>query len=88
MINLQLLEVSQKGRLVIPGKILKRLKLTRGTKMILLEEDDGLLLKKVENSPLEEFESLTAEGREFARFKGLKPTDIPKLINRVRQRKK
>lgn len=82
MNNLQLLEVSQKGKLAIPEETLKRLKLTRGTKMILLEEDDGFLLKKVENSPLEEFESLTAQGREFARSKGLKPTDVPGLIKR------
>ncbi|MFH1563314.1 MAG: clan AA aspartic protease [Nitrospirota bacterium] len=40
---------------------------------------------EIENSPLEEFESLADEGRKFAYSKGLKPKDVPSLINRVRR---
>lgn len=84
MNNLSLLEVSKNGDLIIPSKILKKLKIPERTKLALMGEEGSLLLKKIVENPILEFEELTKEGRKFAKEKGIKNKDVTKLIQKIR----
>lgn len=84
MSNLSLLEVSEKGELTIPSKILKKLKIHERTKFVLIGKGNSLLLKKIEENPILEFEELTKEGRKFAKEKRFKNKDVIKIIQKAR----
>lgn len=83
MKNLSLLEVNKEGQTKILKQIFKKLKLSKNSKLLLLEEDDSILLKKVDE-PIVEFESLSKETQQFAKEKKLNPKDFTKIIKKVR----
>jgi len=43
----QTIRVADRGYVVIPAKIRRRLKITKGTRLLVSESDDGLTLKPV-----------------------------------------
>ena len=43
----QTIRVADRGYVVIPAKIRRRLKITKGTRLLVSESDDGLILKPV-----------------------------------------
>ncbi len=46
---MDVLSVSSRGQIVIPEKVRRRFKITKGSKLVLIEQDDALILKKEED---------------------------------------
>lgn len=78
--------LSSKGQVVIPEDIRKRLGLEVGTKFAVVAEDDVVVLKKIEQPSLRDFDRLIRTAREQARRAEMKPADIAKAIARSRGR--
>lgn len=77
--------VSARGQIAIPIEIREKMHLKEGEKVLFLLEGDSLLMKKVSSMSWEE---ITRPLREAAQRAGLKESDVPEIIRRVRQRKK
>ena len=86
MSTLEVTSVSSKGQVVIPGPIRERLGIKSGTKMAVITDGENVLMKPLETPKLKAFENLVAESRAYARRSGLKPSDVPKAIRKVRNR--
>jgi len=87
MANLATTRMSSKGQVVIPEDIRKRLKLKSGSRFVVLGKDDVIILKTIAPPSMAEFDGMVAEARRQARKAGLKRTDIPGAIARVRRRR-
>ncbi len=45
--NIEIVNVGEKGQIVIPQKIRENFKIEKGTKLIISEKEDKLILKKI-----------------------------------------
>ena len=79
--------MSSRGQVVIPEEIRKRLKLKAGSQFVVVGEKDTVILKAISPPSLEEFDDLIMEARKQARKAGLKRSDIPAAIRKVRRRR-
>ena len=79
--------MSSRGQVVIPEEIRKRLKLKAGSQFVVVGEKDTVILKAISPPSLEEFDELIMEARKQARKAGLKRSDIPAAIRKVRRRR-
>jgi len=79
--------MSSRGQVVIPEEIRKRLKLKAGSQFVVVGERDTVILKAISPPSLEEFDDLIMEARKQARKAGLKRSDIPAAIRKVRRRR-
>ena len=76
--------MSSKGQVVIPNEFRKSLGLTAGTPLAVFTDGSTLLLKPVEMPKPDDFERLLKTSRSAARAKGLKPSDIAKIVKKAR----
>lgn len=76
--------ISSRGQVAIPSDIRQELKLTEGSKVLFLVEDDTLIMKKV---TLSSFADITKPLKEAARKAGLKESDVDGIVHRSRKRK-
>jgi len=86
MSDLATTRMSSKGQVVIPEKIMKRLKLKTGSQFVVVGNDDVVILKAIFAPSLKEFDGLIADARKQARMAGLKKSDIAAAIKKVRSR--
>lgn len=84
MINTEVTSLSSKGQIVIPDRIRKQLKLTTGSKLIVITDGTNLLLKPMEKPKMETFKKLIEESRKFAKKEKLKKEDVEGAIKGVR----
>jgi AbrB family looped-hinge helix DNA binding protein len=47
--------VTQKGQMVVPARIRRKLKIKRGTKLVIIEQDNGFLVKPLDRKFFEHF---------------------------------
>jgi AbrB family looped-hinge helix DNA binding protein len=47
--------VTQKGQMVVPARIRRKLKIKKGTRLVIIEEDDGFLVKPLDRKFFEHF---------------------------------
>jgi AbrB family looped-hinge helix DNA binding protein len=47
--------VTQKGQMVVPARIRRKLKIKKGTKLMIIEQDDGFLVKPLDRKFFEHF---------------------------------
>jgi antitoxin PrlF len=85
MRGLEMTTVSSKGQVVIPADVREEMSLVSGTKLMVVTDGHNILLKPVLTPKLEAFQSLVQKSRQWAKEVGLKRTDIPKLIKKVRR---
>ena len=78
--------LTSRGQIVIPQSVREELHLHEGEKFIVIGKEDTIFLKKIEMPSAEEFEKLLKKTREFAKKKGLKPSDVEEAIKNVRRR--
>jgi antitoxin PrlF len=76
--------LSSKGQIVIPGTIRKEMGINPGVKFIIITDGANLLLKPVQSLDIKKFEQLVKESRNLAEKIELKPSDINKVIKKVR----
>ncbi|MBI4257723.1 MAG: AbrB/MazE/SpoVT family DNA-binding domain-containing protein [Thaumarchaeota archaeon] len=79
--SLDFTRLSEKGQVVIPNEMRKRMKLKEGTRFVILGLDDTLVLRKLELSQERlRLKSLLAKSREKARKVGFSQKEIDRLI--------
>ena len=84
METLEVTKLSSKGQVVLPQGIREKLHLEEGAKFVVIGEGDVVILKKLEVPAREELKTLLRESRAYARKAGLRKSDIPKAIKRIR----
>lgn len=77
-------KMSSRGQVVIPEAIRDRLGLDAGVQFAVFAQDDVVMLKVIGPPSTEEYAHLRKRLREHARKAGLKRSDIPKAVARVR----
>ena len=82
---LETTRLSSKGQVVLPLAIRRRLHLSSGSKFAVMGEGDTVILKKIVLPPASEIRQMLQKSRQYARQVGLKPTDVNKVIQRVRR---
>ena len=87
MSGLTMTRMSAKGQVVIPESIRKRLRLKAGSQFIVMGDQDVVILKTIAPPSLDEFDVLIASAREQAKQAGMKRSDIPAALAKVRGRK-
>ncbi|MCD6335135.1 MAG: AbrB/MazE/SpoVT family DNA-binding domain-containing protein [Candidatus Latescibacteria bacterium] len=87
MSGLSMTRMSTKGQVVIPESIRKRLRLKAGSQFIVMGDQDVVILKTIIPPSLDEFDALISRAREQAKRAGMKRSDIPAALDRVRGRK-
>jgi antitoxin PrlF len=85
MYQVEVTSLSSKGQVVIPNRIRQELKMSTGTKFIVLTEGGNLLLKPILSPKLATFKKLINQSRKIALEKGLSRNNLPALIQRVRR---
>ena len=77
--------LSTKGQVVIPNEIREKMHLEPGTKMIVIQDGDNILLKPIKAPRKGQFEQLITLGDKISNELGLKESDIEKAIKDVRK---
>lgn len=80
-------KMSSRGQVVIPESIRDRLRLGPGVQFAVFGQDDVIMFKVINPPSADEFARLKRELQRQARQGGLKRSDIPKAISRVRGRR-
>jgi len=76
--------VSSRGQIAIPSGIREKMHLKDGERIFFMLQGDTLLMKKVDNMSWDE---ITMPLRAAAAKAGLKETDVPDLIHKIRKKK-
>jgi AbrB family looped-hinge helix DNA binding protein len=84
MSTLEITSVSSKGQVVIPGAVRASLGIKTGTKLAVITDGESVLMRPLETPKLSAFRRLIAESRAYAGRTGLKRSDVPAAIRRVR----
>jgi AbrB family looped-hinge helix DNA binding protein len=80
-------KMSSKGQVVIPEAIRRRLGLKPGSQFVVVGEKGTVILKAITAPSMTEFDELIAQARKQARKAGMKRSDIPAVLGKVRGRK-
>jgi len=84
--SLDFTRLSEKGQIVIPSKMRKRLKLKEGTRFVILGSDDTIILRKLELSQERlRLKQLLTKSREKAERAGFSRKEIERLIESSRK---
>jgi len=79
-------KLSSRGQVVIPQGIRERMGLKEGTPLAISGERNVIVLRAMETPNMEkELEELFRWGRKYAKEKGIKPGDVDKAIERIRE---
>ena len=77
-------KMSSKGQVVIPEQIRRKLGLQPGVQFVVVGEKDVVILKAITQPNMGDFDALIVEARRQAKKAGMKRSDIPKSIAKVR----
>ncbi len=85
----QTTKMSSKGQVVIPQDVREEIDADEGTIFAVISGKDSIILKKMKTPSKEElireFKRIALEGSKRAEKLGLKESDVPRLINRIRK---
>ncbi len=79
-------KMSSKGQVVIPEAIRNKLGLTPGTQFVVVGEGDAIILKVLATPSMADFDELIEKARGQAKKAGMKPSDIKKVVQAVRNK--
>ncbi len=82
---MEVTSLSTKGQVVIPNEIREKMRLVPGTKMIVIQDGDNILLKPIKAPRMGQFDKLIALGDKIRSELELKESDIEKAIKDVRE---
>ncbi|MGA8905945.1 MAG: AbrB/MazE/SpoVT family DNA-binding domain-containing protein [Candidatus Bathyarchaeia archaeon] len=83
---LELTRLSQKGQVVIPTQVRRKMGLKEGTKFLVIGLEDIIVLRKLQLSEEKlKLKKLLAEARSSAKTHGLSEKEIERLIHAVRK---
>jgi len=78
--------ISTRGQIVIPNQIRESLNLKSGTKLIVIQDGENILLKPFKQPKLTQFKKLIELGDEIRKKLGLKENDIKRSIKKIRKK--
>jgi AbrB family looped-hinge helix DNA binding protein len=83
---LELTRLSQKGQVVIPSEIRRKMGLKEGTKLLVIGLEDVIVLRRLQLSEEKlRLKKLLAEARFSAKTHGLSEKEIERLVRVVRK---
>ena len=84
--SVEFTRLSEKGQVVIPNEMRKKMKLKDGTRFVVLGLDDTIVLRRVELSQeRDRLKRLLGEARKKARTSGFSQREIERLIKSSRK---
>ena len=84
--SLDFTRLSEKGQIVVPSEVRKKMKLTEGTRFVILGFKDTIVLRKLELSEERlRLKRLLARSREKAEKLGFSEREIQKLLDSSRR---
>jgi AbrB family looped-hinge helix DNA binding protein len=78
--------MSSNGQVTIPESVRRKLKLKAGTEFVVFGGGDAIMLKTIQAPATNDFDSIAARLRRYARRAGLKRSDVRRAIQKVRGR--
>ncbi|MFA4907644.1 MAG: AbrB/MazE/SpoVT family DNA-binding domain-containing protein [archaeon] len=88
MAEVELTKMSSRGQIVIPQDIRKEMNLKEGETFAVIGSNDTLLLRRVVTPSREEilkrFKAQVGKGRKIVKKLGIRESDVPKLIHKMR----
>ncbi len=82
--------MSEKGQIVIPSRIRKRLNMARGTRFAIISSKDGILLRRVKTPTkaelLKDLQTITAEMSKDLKAMGMTEKDVIEIAVKGRKR--
>ena len=84
MTTLEITRVSSKGQVVIPGAMRTRLGIKVGDKLAVITDGESVLMKPLETPKLAVFRRLIADSRAYAARTGLKRSEVPTAMRKIR----
>jgi len=86
------IKMSSKGQIVIPQRLRDEMRVHEGSVFAVVGSKDSLILKKIETPSKEqlikEIEKIAKEGRKRAEKLGIKESDVPELVHKLRKEKR
>lgn len=76
--------ISTKGQVVVPEAIRKLMHLESGDQFVVYAHGDTLMMNRISRPNASQVEAMFAKARAQAKAAGMKPSDIPKIIKKVR----
>ena len=86
--DIEIINVSSKGQVVLPLKMRNKLKINSGDKLFIYCNKDSILIKKIKLPSKQEFESGIKENMEIAKESNLTEQDIFDAIKEIRNKEK
>ncbi|MEK6922231.1 MAG: hypothetical protein AABX08_00340 [Nanoarchaeota archaeon] len=90
--NIETIKMSSKGQIVIPQRIREELRAEEGSMFAVISSRNSVILKKIETPSKEDLikdlERIAKEGRRRAEKLGIKESDVPELIHRIRKERR
>ncbi len=78
--------LSSRGQVVIPQGLREEMGLKEGTPFAITGRKNMIILRTIDLPEIEkDWEKLFAEGKKFAKEKGIKPDDVQKAIDKMRE---
>ena len=88
--SVETVKMSSKGQIVIPQDIREDMNASEGTVFAVVGSSDTIVLKKMQTPSKEdlikELEIIAKEGKKRLTKKGIKESDIPKIVEASRRR--
>ena len=88
--SIETVKMSSKGQIVIPQDIREDMNASEGTVFAVIGSSDTIVLKKMQTPSQEdlikELEIMAKEGKKRLIKKGIKESDIPKIVEASRRR--
>ncbi len=82
-------KMSSRGQVVIPENVRAVVSASEGTLFAVVGSEDTIVLKKIglpsKEALIKDLEKIAQEGRKRLESKGLKESDIPGMIRRIRR---
>lgn len=86
--DIEIINVSSKGQVVLPLKMRNKLKINSGDKLFIYCNKDSILIKKNKLPSKEEFENGIKENMKIAKESNLTEQDIFDAIKEIRNKEK
>ncbi len=87
LLILEVTSLSTRGQVVIPNDIREKMKLEPGTKMIIIQEGENILLRPIKTPRMSQFDKIIAIDDKVRKELNLKESDVDQAIKNVRKRK-
>ena len=86
MENIEITSLSSRGQIVIPQGLRNKMRIREGEKFVVIGEDNTIVLKKLEMPYFSGIDKLLKKTRDFAKKKGIKPSDVEEAVKHTRKK--